>query len=65
MWLNRAVAVERSSGCTVALDVSRSIRFGGERREEGRFPGTVITLRCYPGLDRGTITRTSVWLPIM
>ena len=62
MWSNRAVAVERSSGCTVAFDVSGSVSPGGERREEGRFSGTVIALRCYPGVDRGTITRASAWL---
>ena len=45
--------------------MSRSVRFGGERREEGRFSGTVIASRCYLGLDRGTITRASAWLLIM
>ncbi len=65
MWLNLTAVVERSSWCTVALDVSRSVRFGGERREEGRFSGTIIASRCYLGLDRGTITRASAWLPIV
>ena len=62
MWLNRTVAVERSPCCTVAFDVSGSVSFGGERRREGMFFGTVIAPRCYPGVDRGTITRAFAWL---
>ena len=62
MWLNLTAVVERSSWCTVALDVSRSVRLGGERSEEGRFSGTVIASLCYLGLDRGTITRALAWL---